>query len=412
MGKVQRVIDFFGLKRSIVGLLGMVILVGMGEKMADQFLPIYLLALGAAETMPGILGGITNLLSALYSLPGGYLAERFGTKKSLLIFNLIAMFGFIIVIVIPHWAAVLVGAVFFLSWTAISLPATMGLVSKVLPKDKRTMGVTVHSLVRRIPMAVGPIMGGVLIDIYGTVVGVRLAFAGALVLAISAAVLQQILIQEDRKEDKKPTKDLNPLGLLKYMSPELKKLLIADILIRFCEQIPAAYVVVWAMQTIANPVDGAQFGILRTVEMVTAMLIYIPVAYLADKGNKKPFVVMTFVFFTAFPAVLYFSKSFWMLVIAFVVRGLKEFGEPTRKALIMDLAPEDRKAGMFGLYYLMRDVLVSVSAFASGWLWLASPKVNFVTAFVFGAIGTIWFAMAGKDTSKPVYVEAADKPAA
>jgi len=199
---------------------------------------------------------------------------------------------------------------------------------------------------------------------------------------------------------------------LKYMSPELKKLLIADILIRFCEQIPAAYVVVWAMQTIANPVDGAHFGILRTVEMVTAMLIYIPVAYLADKGNKKPFVVMTFVFFTAFPAVLYFSKSFWMLVIAFVVRGLKEFGEPTRKALIMDLAPEDRKAGMFGLYYLMRDVLVSVSAFASGYLWLASPEVNFVTAFAFGAIGTIWFAVAGKDTSKPVYVEAADKPMA
>jgi len=35
-----------------------------------------------------------NLLSALYSYIGGYLSDRFGTKRSLLIFNLVAMVGF------------------------------------------------------------------------------------------------------------------------------------------------------------------------------------------------------------------------------------------------------------------------------------------------------------------------------
>ena len=38
------------------------------------------------------------------------------------------------------------------------------------------------------------------------------------------------------------------------------------------------------------------------------------------------------------------------LIRAFIVRGLKEFGEPTMKALNMDLAPEERKAAVFGLY--------------------------------------------------------------
>ncbi len=37
--------DFLGLQRSTVGLLCMVILVGMGERMAERFLPIYLIAL-------------------------------------------------------------------------------------------------------------------------------------------------------------------------------------------------------------------------------------------------------------------------------------------------------------------------------------------------------------------------------
>ena len=43
----------------------------------------------------------------------------------------------------------------------------------------------------------------------------------------------------------------------------------------------------------------------------------------------------------------------------------------------MDLAPEDRKAAMFGLYYLIRDVIVSLAAF--------------------GVVGTAWFVFRGHD---------------
>jgi len=127
------------------------------------------------------------------------------------------------------------------------------------------------------------------------------------------------------------------------------------------------------------------------------MLVYIPVAYLADKTTKKPFVVITFGFFTLFPLVLLFSRSFWPMALAFVIRGLKEFGEPTRKALIMDLAPEGKKAGTFGVYYLIRDVVVSFAAFGGAILWSSSAATNFLTAFGFGLLGTLYFALFGKD---------------
>jgi hypothetical protein len=91
-----------------------------------------------------------------------------------------------------------------------------------------------------------------------------------------------------------------------------------------------------------------------------------------------------------------------MLVLAFVLRGLKEFGEPTRKALIMDLAPENKRAAMFGLYYLIRDVIVSVAAFGGAFLWHISHMVNLVTACIFGLLGTIWFAFFGRDSRYPI----------
>lgn len=94
---------------------------------------------------------------------------------------------------------------------------------------------------------------------------------------------------------------------------------------------------------------------------------------------------------------LLFSRSFPLLILVFILRGLKEFGEPTRKALIMDLAPEERKAVGFGLYYLIRDVVVSVAAFGGAFLWQISPATNFLVAFGFGTVRTAWFALRGRD---------------
>ncbi len=405
--RFARVSGFLGLQRSTVGVLAMVVLVGMGERMAERFLPIYILALGGGAMAIGLLQAMDNLLSALYSFPGGYLSDRIGIRRSLLVFNLVAMAGFALVILIPAWQAVLAGAVLFISWSAISLPATMSLIYRVLPQSKRTMGVSMHSLVRRIPMALGPLIGGLFIGMWGERDGVRLAFGAALAMAAVALVLQQRMIEDDRTAAGSSTDvcgltpEKNPLKLLRLMNPAMKRLLVTDILIRFCEQIPYAFVVVWCMKVISEPVSALQFGVLTSIEMATAVLVYIPVAYLADRSTKKPFVLITFVFFTLFPLVLFYSRSLEWLIVAFILRGLKEFGEPTRKALIMDLSPDSCKAGMFGLYYLIRDVFVAFAALGGAFLWQIGPQTNLITAFVFGIIGTVGFALFGRDEPFP-----------
>jgi predicted MFS family arabinose efflux permease len=240
-------------------------------------------------------------------------------------------------------------------------------------------------------MALGPVIGGVMIAFYGETTGVRLAFVAALILGLVSLILQQVMIEDDQmrgKPEKRPSK------LWRFMSPALKKLLVSDILIRFAEQIPYAFVVIWCIKV--NDISAVQFGILTTIEMATAVLVYIPVAYLADRSTKKPFVVITFFNSQSF-LVSSLLPILPLLVIAFIIRGLKEFGEPTRKALIMDLAPVDKKAGMFGLYYLIRDVIVSAAALGGAFLWQISPTVNLLVAAAFGLAGTIYFWVFGRD---------------
>ncbi|MDX9868680.1 MAG: MFS transporter [Kiritimatiellia bacterium] len=389
-------------KRSLFGLLGMIVLVGMGEHMGERFLPLYLQQLAQASTAVmaiGLLAGMDDLLSALYSFPGGYVSDRLGTKRALLLFNAFSMLGYLCVILIQTWWAVLVGAVFFISWSAISLPATMDLLAKSVAKTHRVMGVSVLSLVRRVPKMLGPVAGGACIAVWGVGPGVRIAFSAALALALAAAVLQQRLIADDAAETRTP--EPNPLRLWRDMPASLRNLLMSDILIRFCERIPDSFVVIWATRTIAQPVSELTFGWLSAIENITAVLVYLPVAYMADRFGKKPFVLITFGFFTLFPLALLHTQSFWPLAAVFVLRGLKEFGEPTRKALIMDLAPEGRKAAIFGLYYLVRDVLVAFAAFGGALLWRIAPELNLMTAFAFGVAGTLWFAWRGRDCAGP-----------
>jgi len=423
LNRLQRTAEYLGLKRSIVGMLIMIVLVGMGEHMAERFLPKYLEELtrdqGAQNFLKisalgvlsiGLLAFMDDMLSALYSFPGGYLSDRLGAKRALMIFNALSMVGYLIVIFVHTWWAVLLGAAFFISWSAISLPATMDIISKAVPKTKRTMGVSVQALVRRVPKTLGPFVGGTFIAIWGVGDGVRIAFAFALGLALVAMVIQKMLIQDDRPADGEKHAEKNPLKLYGQMSPALRSLLTSDILIRFCERIPDCFVIIWVTTWLepqfaghaADPEYAVKmaafwFGVLSAIENITAVLCYIPVAHMADRFGKKPFVVITFAFFALFPLALLFAHSLWVLVPVFILRGLKEFGEPTRKALIMDLAPENRKAAMFGLYYLLRDVIVSFAALGGAYLWFVSPQLTLLVAFGFGVIGTVWFAVKGRD---------------
>ncbi len=267
---------------TMIVMVTMVILVGTGEKMAERFLPLYLIALGGGSLAIGLLNGIDNLLSALYSFPGGYLSDKIGYKKSLVVFNIMAMTGFLVVILVPTWWAVLVGAFFFISWTAISLPAIMSLVANAVPKSKRTMGVTFHSLTRRIPMAIGPIIGGILIGSLGTVLGIRIAFSIALGLGAVSIILEIFFIKDGgvRKTNKITFKNS-----LKNISPDLRNLLISDILIRFAEQIPYAFVVVWTVTNIG--ISEVQFGFLTAIEMVTDYSNLYPGGLLCGSWHKK-----------------------------------------------------------------------------------------------------------------------------
>jgi hypothetical protein len=82
-----------------------------------------------------------------------------------------------------------------------------------------------------------------------------------------------------------------------------------------------------------------------------------------------------------------------LLIIAFVIGGLREIGEPARKAMIVDFAQEGVRARSVGLYYLVRSLSITPAAAVGGLLWKLTPEVPFVVAGVIGLFGALVFAL-------------------
>jgi MFS family permease len=388
----RSIADFLALRRNTVLLLAALVLAGTGERLWLGFAPKYLETLGAGVLIIGLFDALQTLLGAAYAYPGGWLTDHWGQRRSLLLFNALSLAGYLIVLVWQHWLALVLGAFLFLAWSALSLPATFSVVATSLDQRQHTMGVGVQSMIRRVPMMIGPLAGGWLITRFGWEQGLRFALLGCIALSAATSLFQWCLADSSKAESAGPdaTKPgVSFLGVVKSFNPTLRELLVSDILIRFCERLPYAFVILWAMNQ--GGVTAEQYGRLVAIEMVTAMLCYIPVAHLADKHGQRPFVLATFIFFTLFPLSLLFAHSFGWLAVAFFVRGLKEFGEPARKALIIAQAAPELRARTYGAYYLIRDCIVTSGSFLGAWLWSISPQTNFIGAAVCGVLGALWF---------------------
>jgi MFS family permease len=360
---------------------------GFGEELWFRYLPAYLRVFGVSAFGLGLFGTLKDLLDAAYAYPGGALSDRLGTRGALLLFGSLTTAGFAVLWSWPSAAAVFVGLFFVMAWSSLGLPATFSLVGEELEGRGRVVGFTLQSVLKRVPIVLAPPLGGLLLERFGIVAGMRIGFAVSVVLSILMLAFLSRALRRGFEEAPAAPRAASPAGRVR-LKPALKQLLVADCLIRLCEGLPDVFLVVWAIEIVR--VSPAQFGLLTSILMGTAIVSYVPAAALAGRAEKKPFVVLTYVFFTLFPLAVLASRSFGALAAAYAIGGLREIGEPARKALIVDLADPAGRGRTVGTYYAIRGFSVAGAAAVGGALWSVRPALTFAAAGALGIAGTLW----------------------
>lgn len=362
-----------------------VFLLGLGEELWKKFLPKYLETLGAGTPIIGLFGTAENFLDAVYQYPGGWIADRFGRRRAFLVFVALASTGYLIYLFSHSWPMVFVGLAFAMSWQSMASPAIFAIIGDSLPPERRAMGFTIQSILKRVPIVIAPLLGGALIVELGILSGIRVGLVITLILAAIALLLIRRINIEIKVS---PATDIR--GVWRSFHAALKRLLVSDVIIRMCEGMTGVLTILYV--TNVKGLSAARYGTLIAIQMTTSILVYIPAGKIADRVGRKPFVILTFICFALFPLAVVLASTFAMLAVAFVIGGLREIGEPARKAMIVDFAQPDMRARSVGLYYLIRSLSITPAAAVGGLLWKISPQAPFVTATLIGLIGTLVFA--------------------
>jgi MFS family permease len=380
----QRVADYLSLERNVTIASAAVLLLGFGEELWKRFLPKYLESLGAGTTTIGLFGTTRDFFDAVYQYPGGWLADHLGRRRAFLAFVALASVGYLIYLLSPSWPYVFVGLAFSMAWHSMASPAVFAIIGDALPRERRAMAFTFQSMLKRLPMAAAPLIGGALIASSDIRTGVRWSLAITLALAaIAVVVVGRINLPIIKGTS------INMSGVWRSFHFALKRLLISDIIIRTCEAMTDLLVILYV--TNVTGLSIAYYPVLVAVQLTTSILVYIPAAKIADRIGRKPFVIMTFICFALFPVAVMLAPNFGWLVVAFIIGGLREIGEPARKAMIVDFAEAHLRARSVGLYYLVRSLSITPAAFIGGLLWKIAPQVPFITAGIIGLIGTLVF---------------------
>ena len=385
---------FVALEPAIVIAAAVTFLMTGAEELWKRFVPRYMEALGAPVLAVGAYGTVRDLVDALLQYPGGWVTDRFGRRAALRSFILLAALGYAAYLWAPSWPLTFMALPLVMCWASAASPTVFAIIGDALPSAHRTIGFTVTSMTRRVPIAIAPALGGLLIASLGVRGGVRVgltaAIGGAAVaFAVAGAIGQTRPSPDVVRHDVGPSTSI--VDVWAHMPAPLRRLLASDVLVRTCESLVDVFIVLYATRIIG--VGAPQFGALVSVQMVTSMVVYVPAAALARKIGKKPLVIATFIAFAAFPLAVISANGFAGLVAAFVVGGLRETGEPARKAVIVDLADPARRGRTTGLYYLIRSLAITPAALIGGALWGSRPELPFVVAAVFGFAGAVVFAV-------------------
>jgi MFS family permease len=380
-----RVTDALGLERNIVAVSAAIFLLALGENLWKRFLPKYLESLGAPITAIGLFGTCEDFLDGIYQYPGGWIGDRYGRRHALLLFVALAMLGYGLYWLAPSWPFIFVGLLFVMAWSSMASPPLFAIVGDALPKDRRALGFTVQSILKRVPIAVAPTLGGLAIAAYGLRNGVHLGLGVTVALA-ALALIALVRVDIPVRTDPIPT---HIVAVWRSLPPPLRWLLTSDIFIRTCEGLVDVFLVLYTINVVG--ISAPAYGILVAVEMTTAIVSYLAVARFADRLGRKPFVIATFVAFALFPVAVVLARDFATLTVAFVLGGLREVGEPARKALIVDLVQPTVRARSIGLYYLVRSLAIAPAAFIGGLLWRVTPALPFWAAGAIGLVGVVVF---------------------
>ena len=367
------------------------ILIDFAGEIPATYYALYVLKLGATETILGIIGLMGFLALASMQFPGGYLADKFGRKWLVSSMTFGVALSFILYALAPSWPIILIGVVLMNFFNSIYQPALMAIVSDSLPSEKRGMGFSIIMLITSTSTTPGPLVAGLLYNQFGLVQGMRIAYGIVVALFLIAAFLRfrlkETFINTPKPSWKEffrsyPTSLRESIKVWGKVPRSMFYLFLSGAVMMFGVAAVQLYLVDYAVNVLL--VDKAIWAYVLTALPITMIILSIPIGKFVDKFNRKVPILAAYVFIFG-SLLLFVHGNLLLLFLSLMLLGVGlVMINSGSSALQADLTPKESRGKVQGFSSFFNNIVMALGTALGGFLYEhCSPQLPFYLAMGF-----------------------------
>jgi MFS family permease len=323
----------------------------------NPVLPLFSQALGAGDTVIGLIAAVSPLAGILFSFPVGVLSDHLGRKKVLITSGIIFLTAplLYLFIVDPLW---LIPVRFFHGLaTAILGPVISAVIAERFPKNKGEM-LGQYSSATLVGRTLAPLAGGVIISFfvfYPGLIPYRIVYAVAALAAVPVLVLT-LLYREERP---------GPLSLLPFSvfresfvtfftSRKLRGTAFADMATYFAFGAFETFLPVFLL---SRGIDAYQTGIIFAVQVLIIAVTKPFFGRIADRVDKRIQIGAGLLILGCSVAIIPFASTFEGFLLISSILGLgMSLSTVATSAYVADIAKKEQMGASMGALSSIMDI--------------------------------------------------------
>ncbi len=374
----------FGLNPNVFFLGIVSFLTDVSSEMIFTLVPFFLCnVLGAATTIVGLVGGISESTDAVFRIFSGWISDKLGKRKFLAVMGYgISTLAKPFMYLASTWGVVLAVRFSDRVGKGIRTSPRDALIAASVSANERGKGFGLHRAMDTFGAVLGLAIAAVIIyAVQGG--GLKLGlptYQWLVLVGIIPAVLAVMVLLAFVREKRPPSG--SPAAL-----ETGSRRLFTGFDKRF-----KVFLAVMAVFTLGNSSDF--FVILRAQNLglplihVVLMLVLLNVAYtavslpagvLSDKLGRRKVIILGWLIYALVYLGFAVATSLWLIWLLFACYGIY-YGitEGVARAFVADLVPEEKRGTAYGLYHGVVGLTLLPASLLAGWLWDAfSPAAPF-----------------------------------
>jgi MFS family permease len=365
------------------------ILIDFAMEIPTAYYALYVLGLGATETIVGTIGLFQFLALASMQFPGGYLADKFGRRWIVCLMTFGVALSYLFYAAAPSWPFILIGAVLMSLFNSTYQPALMAMIADALPPERRGMGFGIVTLIASAATTPGPAVAAVLHTTFGLMDGMRVGYGIVVALFLAAAVLRVARLKETVTNPEKPrlgellssypTAMKESFAVWKRVPRSLLYLFTSLIAVQFGFATVMVYFPVYAVKELL--IDEAVWPLLMTAAPITTILLSIPIGKTVDKVSRKAPILLSYLLFGVAMCIFVHGNLPLLMLSLVIVGAAQVMMNAAFSALQADLTPRRERGKVNGFTNFAGFIFMAVGSLAGGILYEHfAPQLPFFIA--------------------------------